>query len=98
MTPPALDRDICIAGIPEWIDVRKSWMTEMPLPRITFVTTDAPGSWSLGGEAPGAVTVRGTASDVYLYMNGRLGTDLLEITGDVEALEAFTARMEYLNG
>jgi uncharacterized protein (TIGR03083 family) len=98
MTPPAIDRDICVAGIPEWIDVRKSWMTEMPLPHITFETTDAPGSWSLGGQSAGAVTIRGTASDVYLYMNGRLGVDALTVTGDVEALEAFTERMEYLNG
>jgi uncharacterized protein (TIGR03083 family) len=98
MTPQALDLDICLVGIPEWIASRVTWLTELPLPLITFETTDAPSSASLGDATLGTVTVSGTASDVYLFMNGRVSADALEIVGDAELLEAFTSRMEYLNG
>ena len=98
MTPPALDRDICLAGIPEWIAVRVPWMADIDLPLITFEATDAPGSWNLGGALNSSVTVRGTASDLYLYLNGRLEVSVLSLLGDVDSLEHLTARMEYLNG
>ncbi len=98
MTPQALDLDICLVGIPEWIASRVTWLTELPLPLITFETTDAPSSASLGDASLGTVTVTGTASDVFLFMNGRVSADALEVVGDAELLEAFTSRMEYLNG
>ena len=97
MTQQALDRDICLVGVPEWISSHVRWLAEMPLPRIVFETTDALSYASLGDHALGSVTVRGSASDVYLFMNGRVGVEALEIIGDAELLEAFTARMAYLN-
>lgn len=97
-SPAPIDQSIALIGIPEWIESRVTWMTEMPLPMITFETTDVPSSSSLGDSALGSVTLRGTASDVYLYMNGRLGPESLKLAGDVSALAALTSRMEYLNG
>lgn len=96
--PAPIDQSIALMGIPEWIASRVSWMSEMPLPLVTFETNDVPSSSTLGDPSLGSVAVRGTASDVYLYLNGRLDISGLSLSGDIDSLSALTSRMEYLNG
>ena len=68
---------------------------------VHFHTTDAEGEWLLRFEpdgvvvsrehAKGDVAVRGPASDLLLYLNGRRALDGMDVFGDVGVLEAHAA-------
>ncbi|HEV7888142.1 MAG TPA: hypothetical protein VGO92_11335, partial [Acidimicrobiales bacterium] len=61
--------------------------------------TDVPGEWLVSfeggvvdvqrGHAKGDAALRGTASDLFLFLWGRAGPDALEVFGDPAVVEAW---------
>src|SRR5947209_14439376 len=98
---PELARD----GIDEVLDVmvpmRREWVTprESAGESYHFHATDIDGEWVVRFEPSGLqvsrehakanVAVRGTASDLLLFMWGRLPADRLEVLGDRAVLDRF---------
>ncbi|CAN5606024.1 maleylpyruvate isomerase family mycothiol-dependent enzyme [soil metagenome] len=99
--PSDIDEDLAVDGIDELLFV---WLpTEAPLKdppgsSVHIHTTDADGEWlAILDEQPvvtrehakGDVALRGPASDVLLYLWGRMEPTSLEIHGDAAVLDHF---------
>ncbi|HEX9505238.1 MAG TPA: maleylpyruvate isomerase family mycothiol-dependent enzyme, partial [Acidimicrobiia bacterium] len=66
---------------------------------IHFHCTDTDGEWLVTGTAEGTtvtrehakgdVAARGTASDLFLFLWGRVASTALDVFGDVEVLDRF---------
>jgi uncharacterized protein (TIGR03083 family) len=99
-TPPDIDPAVAADGIPEWIEVRLPWMTELPRPIVDLHATDVAGQWVLPSHDPACTTrvlVEGRASDLVLFVNGRRPLDLLRVTGDRDLLHPLISQMVALN-
>lgn len=101
--PEALAGALAADGIDELFAVIPYW-TKDPRPRgdgetVHVHCTDRDGEWLVrllpdGIEvtrehAKGDVAVRGAASDLFLFLYGRVGTDTLDVFGDAELLARF---------
>jgi uncharacterized protein (TIGR03083 family) len=99
--PKQIDPDLAVDGIDELLSVWLPAMTPIEDPPKTSVhihTTDAEGEWlAVLDEVPvvtrehakGDAALRGQASDVLLYLCGRIDASTLEIHGDQAVLERF---------
>lgn len=86
-----LPANIALDGISEWIDVHNEW-TEATDFTINFKPTDFDETitWNRGGEA---VTLKGTASDLALFLNGRRNLSDLELVGNEAVIAPFLAEL-----
>jgi uncharacterized protein (TIGR03083 family) len=100
-----IDRELARDGIDEVMDVQIPMRREWQTPRagegesFHFHTTDIDGEWLLRFEPTGYrvtheharadAAVRGTASDVLLFLWGRLPPERLEVFGDRALLDRF---------
>lgn len=95
-----VDREVAADGIPEWIEVRLPWMTELPRPMVQFAASDLAGSWTLPSDEPECeqrVLISGAVSDLLLFLNGRRSLEGLSVTGDVELLDPLLSQLASLN-
>ncbi|MGH2753668.1 MAG: maleylpyruvate isomerase family mycothiol-dependent enzyme [Actinomycetota bacterium] len=99
-----MDPELASDGIDEMLFVfARDSSYSGPRGRSRIVTTDTPDSWTLdledgkvpvptrSGEDVSAVTVGGRAEDVLLYLWGRKGADVVDVSGD-EGLSASFVR------
>ena len=105
-TPQPLDATVAADGIDEWLAMVAAFGAG-GLPEgegestVHLHCTDVDGEWLVRrspdgldierAHAKGDVAARGTASDLHLYLWGRVTADLLEIFGDAELLESLRA-------
>ena len=101
-SPAPLDADVAAAGVEEFVTeflpgLLDSW-TDSPSGKVHLLLTDAaPKRWldldELGSDEPvdaqADATVRGTASDVLLWLTNRRA-DSVDVRGDRGLLDAWT--------
>ncbi|RBQ21847.1 hypothetical protein DP939_03990 [Spongiactinospora rosea] len=101
--PEPIDADLASDMIAQTFEVmapaRREWRQAPPGrgERYAFRRTDGPGAWTArfdGGEValtdgPGDVELAGTASDLALYLWGRVPADRLQISGDKDVLDRY---------
>ncbi|MGH2697761.1 MAG: maleylpyruvate isomerase family mycothiol-dependent enzyme [Actinomycetota bacterium] len=99
--PSPIATDVAVDGIDELLSVWLPAMAplkEAPSTSLHLHTTDAEGEWLVVLEeepvvtrehAKGDAAVRGPASDLFLWMWGRVPPEALEIHGDPAVLEQF---------
>jgi uncharacterized protein (TIGR03083 family) len=71
--------------------------------RLRFEATDLPTAWTItvrpkrfevGRDGQGDVTALGTASDINLFVWGRIGPDVFEVAGDASLLDRWQERVK----
>lgn len=105
--PQGIDAALAVDGVDEYLDVFvRRWGTDVASGGETlhFHCTDVDGEWLVardGGDlrvtrahAKGDVAARGTASDLMLFLWGRVGADRLEVFGEATLLDRFRAAMK----
>lgn len=105
-TTSPVDSALAIDGIDELTEVgwRFGLTREVPEPPATSLhlhCTDADGEWLISGKdgrvdvshqhAKGDAAVRGSASDLFLWLWGRVGDDAVEILGDDSVARSWAA-------
>lgn len=109
--PTPLDAALAVDGIDEVWDVyfprRFTWDAVADGATVHLHATDVEGEWLVRvgadeatstvtrGHAKGDVAVRGTASDLLLYLFGRISPADLDLRGDAELAAAFQAGGRY---
>ncbi len=102
-TPTPIDAELAVDGIDEFLTVFLPRLADnfggVGDATVHLHCTDVDGEWlvaSGGGEvtvtrehAKGDVAARGTASDLLLFLWGRVPADTLEVFGDADLLERF---------
>jgi uncharacterized protein (TIGR03083 family) len=105
-SPSAIDRQLAVDGIDEWISVHLA--TDVPeAPEATLggvlclACVDDPAAWTVEisagrlrwreGRGPAEAVLVGAASDLYLYCWNRRPLDLLELTGSRDVALAWTS-------
>ena len=105
--PTPIPTDLAVDGVDEFLTV---FLARLPVgdavgeATIHFHCTDADGEWLLtrvGDDvvvtrehAKGDVAARGSASDLALFLWGRVGADRLEVFGDAAALDRFRSAVK----
>jgi uncharacterized protein (TIGR03083 family) len=106
-TPTPVDAELAVDGIDEFLTVFVPRMgdnfAEVGDATVHLHCTDVDGEWLVachGGEvtvtrehAKGDVAARGAASDLLLFVWGRVPADTLEVFGDAELLARFRQRI-----
>jgi uncharacterized protein (TIGR03083 family) len=95
--PKPLPLEIAIDGLTEYLFVHRFAIEDLKLPHIQFEATDTVGNWHINAISDPAVTARGTASDLALFLNGRLSTESLTIKGNPEGLQRFASAIPEIN-
>ncbi len=95
--PNPLPLEIAIDGLAEYLLVHRFAIEDLKLPHIQFEATDTVGDWHINAIGNPAVTASGTASDLALFLNGRLLTESLTIKGDSEGLQRFESAIAEIN-
>jgi uncharacterized protein (TIGR03083 family) len=102
-TTTPVDTDLAVDGVDEFLTVflprLAGGVTALNDATVHLHCNDAEGEWLIVRDgddlvvtrehAKGDVAARGTASDLLLYLWGRVGGDQLEVFGDAAALERF---------
>lgn len=101
-SPTPIDTELAVDGVDEFLTVflpRLAAGVATDGETIHLHCTDAPGEWLLARDgdsvvvtrehAKGDVAARGKASDLMLFLWGRVGADRLQVFGDAAALERF---------
>jgi uncharacterized protein (TIGR03083 family) len=73
-------------GVPEFLHVHRTGIVVPEGAGVTLYAVDADLSWHLGAEA--TATVAGDASQLVLFLNGRVPLEELEVTGDTDVVRA----------
>lgn len=95
--PNPLPLEIAIDGLTEYLFVHRFAIENLRLPHIQFDATDTDGNWHINAIGNPTVTASGTASDLALFLNGRLSTESLTIEGDPEGLQRFESAIPKIN-
>ena len=95
--PAPLPLEIASDGLTEFLHVHRFSIEELKLPHIQIEASDVEGVWYINASAKHAVTVRATASDLVLFLYGRLSTEALIIEGNPEAIERLALAIPQIN-
>jgi uncharacterized protein (TIGR03083 family) len=103
-----IERDLAADGVDEYLMLLQHWRGADALRdlagTIHFHCTDGDGEWLLRladgahvtrEHAKGDVAARGSASDLYLLVSGRVPIDTVEVFGDDALLRAFLERARW---
>ncbi|MEO8363841.1 MAG: maleylpyruvate isomerase family mycothiol-dependent enzyme, partial [Ilumatobacteraceae bacterium] len=80
-TPNSLPLHVATDGIPEFLHVHRFSIQKLELPHIHLVASDSDADWHVNDAASETVAISGTASDLLLFLSGRLPVDKLRVTG-----------------
>jgi len=95
--PAPLPLEIASDGLTEFLHVHRFSIEELKLPHIQIEASDVEGVWYINASAKHALTVRATASDLVLFLYGRLSTEALIIEGNPEAIERLALAIPQIN-
>jgi uncharacterized protein (TIGR03083 family) len=104
-SPQPVDKELAADAVAQFLEVmapsRRALKSPPPMEgeRYRFRQTDGTGAWSaaldpgglrpLGEDEPADVELEGTASDLALFLWHRIPGELLQVSGNAEALERF---------
>jgi uncharacterized protein (TIGR03083 family) len=105
--PTPVDTDLAVDGVDEFLTVfvpRLGAGGAVGRDTIHFHCSDATGEWLIARDGDGVVVTRehakgdvagrGSASDLMLFLWGRVGADRLEVFGDAAALDRFRSAVK----
>jgi len=95
--PNSIPLHIATDGIPEFLHVHRFAIQKLDLPHIHLVSSDAKDNWHLNDGAASTIAVNGNASDLLLFLSGRLPIDKLRVTGDSKGLNTLIDALPEIN-
>ena len=95
--PGVIPLEVAVDGIGEYLYVHRGEIEELDLPQIVFKSTDVDQSWFINPERELDSTITGTASDLVLLLNGRLGLKDLVAYGNLVGIQKLIAATPDIN-
>ena len=82
-----LDGEVAHDGVGEFLEVHAQEIPAGDESTVTFRSTDSDGSWKVGAGGSASATVSGTASDLVLFLNGRIPLASITVEGSLSAVQ-----------
>ena len=79
--PSPLTHEIAVDGLSEYLLVNAGAISELDLSRMDLVPDDAEGDWHIGESVKSTTSIRGTASDLVLFLYGRRSISEIKVHG-----------------
>lgn len=96
-TPSPIPVEIAIDGIPEFLHVHRDAIHKLKLSHIQLSETDSNGSWDVNESQVDTVSISGTASDIVLFLFGRLPINQLSVAGKPNQILALVEALPEIN-
>lgn len=95
--PNPIPLEISVDGISEFLSVHRSSIEDLDLPGLRFEATDSDEAWIINPENQIESTTSASASDLVLFLNGRLGLAAVGVSGSRSGLEKLVAATPEIN-
>lgn len=96
-TPGPISLDVARDGIAEYLHVHRFGIEDLDIKGIKFQEIDSENVWYINPDRAVESTVTASASDLVLFLHGRLGLKHVKIEGDSGGIEKFCIAAPEIN-